>query len=95
MIRQNIIPQQDGHAQELEYPAFFHYRIITDTEVSVEPALTVAIAAYQVTAPLQRSHASTGGRYTAYSVSILMPNRETMEAFDAAARKIPGVRMLL
>jgi len=95
MIRQKVIPEQDGVAQELVYPALFHFRIIADSEVSVEPALTEVLGAYQVTIPLMPSHASSGGRYMAFSVSILMRNREELEAFDAAARKIPGVRMLL
>ena len=94
MIRQKVIPQQDGITQEL-YPAQFHFRIITDSETSIEPALAEALGAYQVTSPLTHSRASQGGRYTAYSVSVIMQNREEMEAFYAAVKKIPGVRMLL
>jgi len=95
MIRQNVIPQQDGISCELEYPAQFHFRIITDAGGGAEPALAEAVSAYQVTAPLAPSRSSPGGLYTAYSVSILMQSREQMEAFDAAIRKIKGVRMLL
>jgi len=95
MIRQKLIPQQDGIAQGLEYPAQFHFRVITDSETSIEPALADALGVYQVTSPLVRSRVSPGGRYTAYSVSIIMQSREEMEVFDATIKKIPGVRMLL
>ena len=95
MIRQNIIPQQDGLSQELAYPAQFHFRVIADSGADIAPALAEAAGAYQVTAPLALSRASSGGRYTAYGISVLMQSREEMEAFDAAVRKIPGVRMLL
>jgi len=95
MIRQKVIPQQDGIVQGLEYPAQFHFRIITDSEVSIEPVLMEALGAYQVTSPLTHSRASSGGRYTAYSVSIIMQSREEMETFDVVIKKIPGVRMLL
>jgi putative lipoic acid-binding regulatory protein len=95
MIRQNIIPQQDGNTQGVEYPVVFHYRVITDSDADAEPALAQAVGAYQVASPLTLSRASSGGRYTAYSVSIVMQSCEEAEAFDAAIKKIPGVRMLL
>jgi len=95
MIRQKVIPQQDGTAQGLEYPALFHFRIITDAEAGIEPALAEAVGAYQVMSPLAPSHVSSGGRYTAYSVSVMMQSREELEAFYAVVKAIPGVRMLL
>ena len=95
MIRQNSIPQQDGFAQELAYPAQFHFRIIADAGGGAAPALAEAVRAYEVTSPLAPSRTSPGGLYTAYSVSILMQSREQMEAFDTLIRAIPGVRMLL
>ncbi|MCL1920979.1 MAG: DUF493 domain-containing protein [Kiritimatiellaeota bacterium] len=95
MIRQKIIQQEDGNARELEYPAQFHFRVITDAVEGMETTLAEAVGTYEVTLPLARARASAGGRYTAYAVSILMRNREEMETFDATIRKIPGVRMLL
>lgn len=95
MIRQKNIPQQDGAPQEVAYPAQFHFRIITDTGEAMEAALAQAVAAYTVTSPLALARASSGGRYTAYAVSAILQSRDEMEAFDAAIRKIPGVRMLL
>ena len=79
----------------MEYPAQFHFRIITDSDASIELVLAEALGAYQVTSPLTHSRASSGGRYAAYSVSILMQSREEAEAFGVAVKKIPGVRMLL
>ncbi len=81
--------------REVEYPALFHFRIITEAEAKAEQALLLAVSSYQVKAPLTSSHASAAGRYTAFSISILMQSRLEMETFDAAIKKVPGVRMLL
>jgi putative lipoic acid-binding regulatory protein len=81
--------------KEVEYPALFHFRIITETEACAEQALSVAVNTYQVRTPLAPSHASAAGRYSAFSVSILMQSRLEMEQFDAAVKKVPGVRMVL
>ncbi len=80
---------------EVEYPALFHFRIITEAEAKAEQALLLAVSSYQVKVPLTSSHASAAGRYTAFSISILMQSRSEMETFDAAIKKVPGVRMLL
>lgn len=85
-------PQVQG---EVEYPALFHFRIIADTEAKAEQPLIQATAAFQVSAPLVAARASSAGRYTAFSVSILMQSRAEMETFDAAIKKVPGVRMVL
>jgi len=95
MIQQKRIPQQDAVPQELAYPAQFHFRVITDAAEGMEAALAAAARAYEVTSPLTPSRASAGGHYMAYAISVLMQSREQMEAFDAAIRSIPGVRMLL
>jgi putative lipoic acid-binding regulatory protein len=81
--------------KEVEYPALFHFRIITETEAQAEQALIQAISSYQVKTPLAASHASAAGRYSAFSVSILMQSRLEMETFDAMMKKVPGVRMVL
>jgi putative lipoic acid-binding regulatory protein len=81
--------------REVEYPALFHFRIITEAEAKTEQALLLAVSSYQVKAPLTASHASGAGRYAAFSISILMKSRSEMETFDAAIKKVPGVRMLL
>jgi putative lipoic acid-binding regulatory protein len=84
-----------GQMKEVEYPALFHFRIITETEAQAEQALIQAVSAYQVKAPVAASHASAAGRYSAFSVSILMQSRLEMETFDATLKKVPGVRMVL
>jgi len=81
--------------KEVKYPALFHFRIITETEAHAEQALIQAVSAYQVKAPVAASHASSAGRYNAFSVSILMQSRLEMEQFDAAVKKVPGVRMVV
>jgi putative lipoic acid-binding regulatory protein len=81
--------------QQVEYPALFHFRIIADTEAQAEQALLLAVIPFQVKAPLASSRASSAGRYTAFSISILMQSRAEMETFDAVIKKVPGVRMVL
>jgi len=81
--------------KEVEYPALFHFRIITETEACAEEALCQAVSTYEVKSPVAASHASSAGRYSAFSVSILMQSRQEMEQFDATLKKVPGVRMVL
>jgi len=81
--------------REVDYPACFHFRIITDTESHAESALIQAVSPFQVTDPLVPVRASSSGRYTAFSVSARMTNREEMELFDAAIKQVPGVRIVL
>ncbi len=80
---------------EVEYPALFHFRIITDTQAQAEQAILEALKPFDVTAPLVAARASSAGRYTAFAVSIMMQSRTKMEAFDTVIKKVPGVRMVL
>lgn len=80
---------------EVEYPACFHFRIITDADATMEHALVLATQPFQVTDPLVPARASSTGRYTAFAVSIMMQSRTEMEAFDTAIKHVPGVRMVL
>ena len=95
MIRQNTTPQQDANAQEVTYPALFHFRIIADAGAAIEPAIARALTAYHVTAPLTPSRTSSAGSYASYSLSATMPTRDALETFYATVKAIPGVRMLL
>lgn len=81
--------------QEPVYPAEFHFRILVEAESAAETALAAVAAAYQVTAPLAFSRGSSGGRYRAYSVSLRIQSGEELHAFDAAVKRVPGVRMVL
>ena len=95
MIQQRNTSQEPQLQGEVEYPACFHFRIITDTEAHAEPSLLLAITPFQVIEPLLPARASSSGRYTAFSVSIMMESRMEMESFDRVIKQVPGVRMLL
>ncbi|MDD3544857.1 MAG: DUF493 domain-containing protein [Kiritimatiellae bacterium] len=82
-------------AQGLEYPATFHFRIITEPPGFVEAEVIALLAAFKVVVPLKPSRGSSGGRYRAYSVSVEMRSREEMHGFDASLKKVRGVRMVL
>ena len=81
--------------QELAFPAEFHFRIITDAGVDAEAALCAAVAAYKVTSPLTASRISSAGRFRAYCVSVEIQSQSEHHAFDAAVKRVLGVRMLL
>ena len=83
------------NAQGPEYPATFHFRIITEPPVFVEAEAAALLVAYKVVEPLTQSRCSSAGRYRAYSLSVEMRNLEEMESFDAALKKLRGVRMVL
>lgn len=95
MIKQRDTRQEPQLQGEVEYPALFHFRIITDTEAQAEPALLEALKSFDVTAPLVAARASSAGRYTAFAVSITMQSRTEMEAFVTVAKQVAGVRMIL
>lgn len=82
-------------AQGPEYPATFHFRVITEPAVFVEADVAALLEAFKVAAPLTPSRCSSGGRYRAYSVSVEMMSREDLHCFDAALKKVRGVRMVL
>ena len=81
--------------QEVAYPALFHFRIITEVQSFAEPDLVKLLEAYTVTAPLSASRASSAGRYHAYSVSVEIQSQAELHAFDAALKRVSGVRMVL
>jgi putative lipoic acid-binding regulatory protein len=83
------------NAQGPEYPATFHFRIITELPVFVESEVAALLEAFRVVAPLTQSRCSSAGRYRAYSLSVEMRSREEMEFFDAALKRLRGVRMVL
>ncbi len=81
--------------EERVYPAEFHFRIITETEAGAEALLKEVLSAYRVTAPLAASRSSSAGRYQAYGVSVELRDRAEHAAFDAALKRVPGVRFVL
>ena len=85
----------DTARQEVVYPALFHFRIITEADVYVKEELEAFMAAYKVAAPLAALRVSSAGRYHAYSVSVEMGSLAEMRAFDAAVKRVRGVRMVL
>lgn len=88
--------QPEAQRQELVYPAEFSFRIIVEAELpGVEAALGAVLSAYRVTAPLAFSRTSSAGRYRAYGASVELQSPDELRAFDAAVKRVPGVRMLL
>ena len=96
LLETNRFDRKPASAPEsVAYPAEFHFRIIADVQPSAEAGLCGALAVYKVTAPLAPSQVSSGGRYKAFSVSVEIQSQAELHAFDAAVKRVPGVRMLL
>jgi putative lipoic acid-binding regulatory protein len=81
--------------QKVEYPATFHFRVIVEPAMFAASELDATLASYRVTEALAASRGSSAGRYQAYSVSVEIRSRDELHAFDAAVRKVPGVRMMV
>ena len=94
-VPDTFAPEHSSQNRELVYPAEFHFRIIVDAGADAEAALSAAIAGYKVTAPLAASRSSSAGRYRAYCASVEIQSQSELHAFDAAVKRVPGVRMLL
>ncbi len=80
---------------ESAYPAEYHMRVIVEAASDAEGALCAVVSAFRVTAPLRPSNTSSGGRYRAFGVSVAFNDRTEHEAFDAAVKRVSGVRMIL
>lgn len=93
--KNNPFQKSEETPQELAYPALFHFRIIAEVAMQVEPHLEQVVARYTVKVPLQAARASASGHYVAFSVSIEMQSREQMVAFDGEVKRISGVKMVL
>lgn len=88
-------PRPAQQEQAVAYPAVFHFRIIMDAAAADAAALSVLLADYRVTVPLEASRASSAGRYQAFSVSVEIQTQAELHTFDAAVKRVPGVRMVL
>lgn len=77
------------------YPAEHSFRIITDSSIDVSGEISELLSGFNVTSPLQRGRASSGGKYLVYGVSVFMTSRAEHVAFDSAVKNINGVRILL
>jgi len=93
--KKNPFQKTEAVQQELAYPAVFHFRIIAEVAMQVEPQLEALVKRYTVKAPLEAARASSRGHYVAFSVSIEMQSRAEMVAFDGEVKCVPGVKMVL
>ena len=77
------------------YPALHHFKVITDAATVREELLLAVLEGFDVRSPLTRGHASKGGKYVTYDVSIHFPDRATHHKFHAAMKAAPSVKILL
>lgn len=80
---------------ELVFPQTCHFRVIAEDHEHMHFVIETVLMELGVTAPLERSNKSTGGKYASFAVSIEVPSREAMNKIDDELRRIEGVRMVL
>ncbi|MBO7654504.1 MAG: DUF493 family protein [Kiritimatiellae bacterium] len=89
-----VQPAFDGQ-QAVNYPAEVHFRVIAEPELLELEVLETVVGRYRVTRPLERSNASSGGRYQAYGVSIEVQSGEELRVLDVELKAVKGVRMVI
>lgn len=80
---------------EIEYPVQVHYRVIAEARDAVRQAVLATAATLGVTDNLTDGHASAGGKYQTYNLSVVVDNHQRMQEIDQAFRAVPGVKMVL
>lgn len=80
---------------DIQFPCTCHVRVIALEDVSLENSLRLVVRAFGFPDTLQRENRSASGKYVSFSISLVMPDRATMNRFDAALAAVPGVKMVL
>ncbi len=81
--------------KEVQYPVEVHHRLIIVRDEYNEDRLRAAIAPYNITASLEQSNESKGGKYISFGFSAMINSRDELYALDAALRAVPGMKMVL
>ena len=80
---------------ELKFPVVAHQRLIVEAARRDDAKTTAAFADFDLVEPVAESHASSGGRYVSFSVSVRLKDRAEMARFDAAVASVPGLKVCL
>ena len=80
---------------ELKFPVVAHHRFIVDAARRDDAATKSAFAGFELVEPVAESHASSGGKYVSYSLSVRLRDRDEMSRFDVALATVPGLKMCL
>lgn len=80
---------------ELKFPVVAHHRLIVDATRRNDVATASAFEGFELVEPVAESRVSSGGKYSSYSLSVKLKDREEMARLDAAIAKVPGLKMCL
>ena len=80
---------------ELKFPVVAHQRLIVEATKRDDAKTKAAIAGFDLIEPVAESHASSGGKYVAFALSVRLKDRAEMARFDAAVASVPGLMMCL
>ena len=80
---------------ELKFPVVAHHRIIVDAGRADETRARSLFAGFDLVEPLAVGHASSGGKYVSYALSVRFADRAEMARFDQAIAAVPGLKMCL
>lgn len=86
---------ESGAKVELKFPVVAHHRLIVEAARRDDAATKAAFAPFELVSPVAESHASSGGKYVAFALSVRLKDRAEMSRFDAALATVPGLKMCL
>ena len=81
--------------QEIQFPIDCHYKVIAEDIPNMAFVIETVLMELKVNAPAVKGHASAGGKYITYNITVTVHSRETMNAIDSGLRNIQGVKMVL
>ncbi len=86
---------ENQEQKEVKYPVDVHHRLIVLRDEYDEGRLRAALAPYKITADLEQSNESKGGKYISFGFSAMINSRDELYALDSALRAVPGMKMVL
>ncbi len=86
---------ENQEQKEVRYPVNVHHRLIILRDEYDEAKLREVLAPYHITADLEQSNESKGGKYISFGFSAMMHSRDELYGLDAALRTVPGMKMVL
>ena len=80
---------------ELKFPVVAHQRLIVESAKRDDAKTRAAFADFDLVESVSESHASSGGKYVSFALSVRLKDRAEMARFDAAVASVPGLKMCL
>lgn len=80
---------------ELVFPLECHFRVIAENQAGLHFVIAQVLLNLGITAPVEPSNISGGGKYSSYNIRVVVESQEIMTCIDRELRQIKGVKMVL